>query len=848
MTNAALRGKSDAGNPHVRFDEGEVASAATPRRGSLLYGKLLATLGVALAAATITLVAGAADGVAVKPISLDGTWQVEPAPESRGDMPPVAYTHTMPVPGHWPLMSPSVAFSRSDALWCRTTWKAPAEIPPRATLRIGKASFGTTVFVNGERAGFFPYNFVASEFDVRPFLKPGAENEIVVRLGNAWTQNGEGKPMAHNGKDPERHNYIQGITDSVLLLLSEWPAINRLETAADIEKGIVNVRATVTNGASKAVSARLAAFVGRDAVEVEGADLASGEEREIVFAVPLSGFDRAKDCWTPEHPVLKTLTVRTAGDEMTRRFGMRTFDVNPHTRRFRLNGRDRMLLGTNTDLFRFYDDPQCGDKPWNREWMRAFFAQLKSIGWDSFRNCISAPPDFWYDLCDEIGLLIQDEYPFFRCGSDPIRKTRPPWPYCRCNDKTLFPEMLLWVRERGTHPSIAIIDLQNESREHHWFNALAHALAPYDFQKRPIDTGWEINTIPNSPVEMHPYLFKSYEFSLGYLNANSMRMRDAINTPLADLAARPVIINEYGWQWVNRLGYPTPLSKQNYEFLMPDATPEARKDYYAWSLGVLTEFWRSSRRASAIFHFTSLTYSFDDPDKSYTGDILDPDLTTPRIRPEIVNAFRSAFAPVALVIDEYREDVMPGTERSFDVILVNDSRDGKEVTRKVSFAAGNFCEETFELSAPCGGEARRRVTVCVPEDATGTIKVYAALPEGTRSERRWKVLDRKPGLEAGARAVASSEHTIRPVRFLLDGSPLTRWESKPGDAKPWVEIDLGEEREVKECKVHWFHGWKGPPSKWRVTPALPARTRYIFVEVPDVAPNRLASIEEVEIH
>ena len=45
--------------------------------------------------------------------------------------------------------------------------------------------------------------------------------------------------------------------------------------------------------------------------------------------------------------------------------------------------------------------------------MRAFFAQVKAIGWDSFRNCISAPPDFWYDLCDEMGLLIQDEYPYW---------------------------------------------------------------------------------------------------------------------------------------------------------------------------------------------------------------------------------------------------------------------------------------------------------------------------------------------------------------------------------------------------------------------------------------------------
>ena len=38
-TGKALDGKPYAGNPHVRFDEGEVAPAATPRRGSLLYNR-----------------------------------------------------------------------------------------------------------------------------------------------------------------------------------------------------------------------------------------------------------------------------------------------------------------------------------------------------------------------------------------------------------------------------------------------------------------------------------------------------------------------------------------------------------------------------------------------------------------------------------------------------------------------------------------------------------------------------------------------------------------------------------------------------------------------------------------
>ena len=38
-TGKAFNGKPYAGNPHVRFDEGEVASAEKPRRGSLLYEK-----------------------------------------------------------------------------------------------------------------------------------------------------------------------------------------------------------------------------------------------------------------------------------------------------------------------------------------------------------------------------------------------------------------------------------------------------------------------------------------------------------------------------------------------------------------------------------------------------------------------------------------------------------------------------------------------------------------------------------------------------------------------------------------------------------------------------------------
>ena len=50
-TGKALDGKPYAGNPHVRFDEGEVAPAATPRRGSLLYKQSILAAAALVAAA-----------------------------------------------------------------------------------------------------------------------------------------------------------------------------------------------------------------------------------------------------------------------------------------------------------------------------------------------------------------------------------------------------------------------------------------------------------------------------------------------------------------------------------------------------------------------------------------------------------------------------------------------------------------------------------------------------------------------------------------------------------------------------------------------------------------------------
>ena len=72
-TGKALNGKPYAGNPHVRFDEGEVASAEKPRRGSLLYTRLRLCKGMA----AVALICAAAHGDTLTWVGTGGgNWSV----------------------------------------------------------------------------------------------------------------------------------------------------------------------------------------------------------------------------------------------------------------------------------------------------------------------------------------------------------------------------------------------------------------------------------------------------------------------------------------------------------------------------------------------------------------------------------------------------------------------------------------------------------------------------------------------------------------------------------------------------------------------------------------------------
>ena len=38
----------------------------------------------------------------------------------------------------------------------------------------------------------------------------------------------------------------------------------------------------------------------------------------------------------------------------------------------------------------------------------------KSIDWNAMRICVGIVPDFWYDLCDEYGIVLQNEWLYWQ--------------------------------------------------------------------------------------------------------------------------------------------------------------------------------------------------------------------------------------------------------------------------------------------------------------------------------------------------------------------------------------------------------------------------------------------------
>ncbi|MBK8880846.1 MAG: discoidin domain-containing protein [Bacteroidales bacterium] len=593
---------------------------------------------------------------------------------------------------------------------------------------------------------------------------------------------------------------------------SGLPYIINIQAVPDIEKGSVTLH-TWLKCTPVPVDTRLHITV-REAVSRKIA----GEADCLISAASSepeqhgSTTVKIRGCrlWSPEDPFLYEVEVQSPADNFSTRFGMRSFRLDPATGHAVLNGKPYFMRGTNVTLLRFFEDPLRGDKPWNEEWVRLLYKKFRDMHWNSFRLCIGFAPELWYQIADEEGLLIQDEYPIWWGVST------------RINAEVLAVEFREWMKERWNHPSVVIWDAANETYSPETGKAIRQVRA-LDYSNRPWNNGWGEPVDEGDADECHPYHFifgPNQPFRMPDLGQDPGSKEGLlIAQPFVEeklLRNNPVIINEYGGLWLNRDGSTTTLSKEPFDYLLdPTATVTQRRLLYARNMAAITEFFRAHRQVAAVLHFCGLGYSR--PDGQTSDEWIDVEKLI--WDPDFYKYVRDAFAPVGLMLDVWEDELPAGKNREFPVIIFNDLE--KPWKGNVRFRLSSGEKTIFEKTVPAKVAGYGTAKIAFASDIPGQAADYQAevtlsyTPTGTvHSLRNFAVLTPQQheirrnlaqGRPVKASTILVKDNTSSRAEFSVDGDRSSSWKS--GDGNPqWLAVDLGEKQTISRVELSWDWG------------------------------------------
>ena len=683
-------------------------------------------------------------------LSLDGRWDVEDSVGANEI--PAAWHHTAPVPGlahsaipAFPdvdqyqsrqLLSNLVRqgrYSQSDYdklgdargishqqrnyFWYRKTFEAPARNAV-ALLKVNKAQFGTVIYLNGVRIGEHAPCFTAAWFDVTQAIHWNAANELMIRIG---AHPGVLPANVSQGTDFEKNRWTPGIYDDVTLMVMNNPVIASVQVAPQLANasnpvsGIL-VQTELHNYSNRAVTTEVT-----QQVNEWKSQAVSSAKIQTQVEVPAGGVKIVTQnillpkahLWSPEDPFLYQVATSTAGDQVTTRFGMREFRFDTVTQRAYLNGRPYFLRGSNITLHRFFEDPHVGTLPWNEAWLHRLLVEIpKHLHWNAFRFCIGPVPDRWLEIADESGLLIENQY-FVWVG-------HPSWTTFQGSYDTneMITEYKEWMRDNWNHPSVAIWDATNESILPQFTSTIIPTVRNLDLSKRPWENSYNAPAGADDPVPDHQYLL--WGLAMKDDPGHSFQIVDfeelmgPVTNNSTSKTGHAMILNEYGWLWLNRDGTPTLLTEKLYPRLLGEKnTTENRFALQAYLLGGETEFWRAYRRYAGVLHFVYLTSS--DP-KAFTSDHFS-DLKTLKLEPHFETAMEQAFNPLGVYLNFWHPSMNASESHDYTIAMVNDEdrpRAGKlRLVFKDEAGREAAAEETAFSLAPLGAQSYT-VTLMTP--------------------------------------------------------------------------------------------------------------------------------------
>ncbi len=346
--------------------------------------------------------------------------------------------------------------------WYRKHFKLPESDKGKVVyIDFDGVYWNSKVWLNGQLLGFRPNGYISFRYDMTPYLNYGdRENVLVVQAGNTDQPN-------------SRWYSGSGIYRNVWLVRTNPVHVDNWGTyitTPEVNDTYATVRVeTVVNNTTSPVQASVVTTL----YDKNGRQVASATEHTTLQAgiseplVQQMRVDHPKR-WHLDNPVLyKAVTeIKVDGklsDRYETTFGIRTFRWD-HTTGFYLNDEPVKIKGVC-----MHHDLGCLGTAFNVRAAERQLEIMKDMGVNSIRTSHDPPAPELLELCDRMGLLVQDE------TFDMWRKRKSPYDYAKYFDEWYETDLRDQLRRDRNHASIFMWSIGNEVLEQ-WTHADADTL------------------------------------------------------------------------------------------------------------------------------------------------------------------------------------------------------------------------------------------------------------------------------------------------------------------------------------------------------------------------------------
>jgi beta-galactosidase len=399
------------------------------------------------------------------------------------------------------------------------------------TLHFGGVSSAYKVWLNGKFLGYAEDSFLSSEFNITPYLQKG-ENVLSVQVIR-WS---DGSFL----EDQDQWR-LSGIHREVILLaepklrIADFFVQTKLDkdykdATLSIRPRIENLTGKVANGYK--IKASLFDRSGKAVLEKPLERTAESIINEIwprLDNVKFGLFEtkiKNPDKWSDEVPNLYTLTIALEDslgkvlEVKSCKVGFRSIEFSKTNGKLLINGKQTYLYGINRP-----DHHPTKGKALSREDILQDVKTIKQFNFNCIRTSHYPMDPYFYDLCDEYGILVIDEANLETHGLGGKLSNDPTW-----TGAYLERSSRMVMRDKN-HPSIIIWSLGNESGRGPNHAAMSAWIHDFDItrpvQYEPAMGNPRLNGYmdPSNPAYLKP-------------NDHSHRLQNPQDEPYIDIVSR----------------------------------------------------------------------------------------------------------------------------------------------------------------------------------------------------------------------------------------------------------------------------------------------------------------------